>query len=340
MGKIKIGQIGVCHEHAAGKMSTLRKMPDVFDIVGIVDDRSSEAARFAGDDLKPYEGLTWMTEKELLGYPGLQAVMVETPNTDLAPTAMRCMQHNLAMHMDKPAGEDLELFSRLLEGCRQKNLPFQMGYMYRNNPAMQFCRKVIADGWLGDIFEIRANMSHNYGSKTYQEYLGKFHGGIMFNLGCHLIDYVVSMMGRPENVTPFLKSTAGLPGAIKNNGLTILDYPNATAILWACSQEVDGQRHRHLKVCGTKGSVELSPLERFDGLPLQMQLTLLEDTAEYSAGTHTVDFGIQQDRYEGQLLELAKMIRGEMKNPYTYEHDYLVQEVLLAASGYTEWKTE
>jgi predicted dehydrogenase len=250
------------------------------------------------------------------------------------------MERGLPMHMDKPAGEDLELFRRLLEGCREKNLPFQMGYMYRNNPAMQFCRKVIADGWLGDIFEIRANMSHNYGSDAYQEYLGKFHGGIMFNLGCHLIDYVVSMMGRPENVAPFLKSTAGLPGTIKNSGLTILDYPNAIAILWACSQEVDGQRHRHLKVCGTKGSVENCPLEHFDGLPLQMQLTLLEDTTEYSAGTHTVDFGVQTDRYQDQLLELAKMIRGQMKNPYTYEHDFLVQEVVLAASGYTEWKTK
>ena len=51
-----------------------------------------------------------------------------------------------------------------------------------------------------------------------------------------------------------------------------------------------------------------------------------------------MDFGIQRDRYADQLLELARIIRGEMANPYTYEHDYLVQEVLLAAAGYTPWK--
>lgn len=338
--KIKIGQIGVCHEHAAGKMSTLRNMPDVFDVVGVVDDRTSTTAKFVSDDFKPYENLTWMTEEELFAAPDLQAVTVETPNTDLVPTAIRCMEHNLAMHMDKPGGEDLALFKRLLEGCREKKLPFQMGYMFRNNPAMQFCRKAVADGWLGDIFEVQASMSHNYGGDAYQDYLGKFRGGIMFNLGCHLIDFVISLMGRPASITPFLKSTAGLPDSVKNNCLTILAYPHATVTLRACSMEVDGIKRRRLRVCGTKGSVELCPMERFDGLPLQMRLTLREDTGDYSAGTHTVDFGIRRDRYQDQLLELARIIRGEMPNPYTYEHDYLVQEVVLAAAGYKKWEIQ
>ena len=67
MKKIKIGQIGICHEHASGKIGAFRKMPDVYEIVGVVDDRDTTAAhRFAGDSVEPYEGLTWMTEEELL----------------------------------------------------------------------------------------------------------------------------------------------------------------------------------------------------------------------------------------------------------------------------------
>ena len=69
-----------------------------------------------------------------------------------------------------------------------------------------------------------------------------------------------------------------------------------------------------------------------------MRLTLIEGNEEYATGAHTVDFGIIRDRYEDQLLELAKIINGEMANPYTYEHDYLVHEVVLAASGYTKWE--
>jgi len=337
MNKIKIGQIGVCHEHALGKIITLRKMPEVFEIVGLVDDRSSSAAKFAGEDLKHYEGLKWMSEEELFNTPGLQAVTVETPNLDLVPTALRCMERNLAMHMDKPGGEDLELFSRLRRGCEERKLPFQMGYMFRNNPAMQWTVKAIHRGWLGDIFEVQGCISHNYGGEAYQQYIGKFNGGIMFNLGWHLIDLIVAMLGSPERITPFLKSTPGLPDSIKNNCLTIMEYPHATVTLRACSMEVEGINHRRLKVCGTKGTVELCPLERFDGQPLLMRLALLEGNEEYAAGNHIMDFGVKRDRYEDQLLKLAKTINGEIENPYNYEHDYCVQKVLLAASGYTEW---
>jgi predicted dehydrogenase len=129
--------------------NSLRLLPDVFEIVGVVDDRDSPSAKFAGSNLKPYEGLKWLTEDELFHTPGLQAVTVETPNFDLVPTALRCMEHNLPMHMDKPGGENLALFQQLLDSCKARGLPFQMGYMFRGNPAMQWCLKAVRNGWLG-----------------------------------------------------------------------------------------------------------------------------------------------------------------------------------------------
>ena len=98
MKKIKIGQIGVCHEHASGKMNTMKLRPDLFEIVGVADDRASTAAKRAVD-LNPYEGLPLMSEEELFRIPGLEAVTVEVPNLDLVPTAMRCLERNLPIHM-------------------------------------------------------------------------------------------------------------------------------------------------------------------------------------------------------------------------------------------------
>ena len=69
-----------------------------------------------------------------------------------------------------------------------------------------------------------------------------------------------------------------------------------------------------------------------------MNLVLKEDCPEYAAGAHTVDFGVIRDPYEDQMLELAKIINGEMANPYTHERDYMVQEVVMAAAAYTRWK--
>jgi predicted dehydrogenase len=335
--RIKIGQIGICHEHAKGKIDALKKYPDIFEIVGVVDDRSSKAARFAGSDLKPYKGLKWLTEEELFNTPGLQAVAVEPANSDLVPTALRCMEHKLAMHMDKPGGEDLALFGKLLDGCKESDLPFQMGYMLRNNPAIQFIQKALREDWLGDIFEIQADMNHDYGNKKYQKYLSNYNGGTCFNLLCHHIDWIVNVLGRPVNVTPFLRSTPGSESGGKNNCMTVLEYPHTFVTLRSCGQVKGGVGKRSIRIIGSNGTIELSPIERF-GTPMHVQMKLNKGIEKYPAGSHTVDFTIKQGRYGEQILELAAIIRGEKKNPYTYEHDYLAQKVLLAAAGNMEWQ--
>ncbi len=327
MERIKIGQIGVCHEHADGKMHTLRLRPDLFEVVGVVDDRASTAAKFAGADLAAYEGLPWLAEEELFAVPGLRAVAVETPNLDLVPAARRCLERGVAIHMDKPGGDDLAAFAELRRGYAERGLAFQMGYMFRGNPAMNWIREHRER--LGDIFEIQASMSHNYGGAEYQEYIGRFPGGIMFNLGCHLIDYVVALLGRPSGVAAFLKSAPGDPDRIQNHCVAVLEYPHAVATLRACSREVEGSWRRRLKICGTHGSVDLCPLERFDGRPLQMELVTGE-------GARTLEFEAVRDRYEAQLVDFARMIAGEMADSYDARHDEVVQEVLLAASGYTK----
>ena len=341
MNKIKIGQIGIGHEHAMGKLHALLGMPDVYEIVGLVDDCNLTESRRSQKQPLPaeYEGIKVMTEEELFAIPDLQAVTVETPNNYLVPTAIRCMERGLHMHMDKPGGEEMAPFKKLLDGCKDKGLAIQLGYMLRTNPAIIFCQRAVHQGWLGDIFEIQAGMSHNYGDDAYQHYLGKYPGGIMYILGCHILDVVISLLGRPEKVTPFLKSTSNVEAGINNNCLTIIEYPHGTATLRACSYEVEGLQHRRLTVCGTKGTIELQPLERQDGSEINFRLTLLEANEEYSAGTHLVKLDGIADRYKGQFFELAQIINGEIENPYSYEHELLVQEAHLAASGYTTWET-
>jgi predicted dehydrogenase len=337
--KIRIGQLGVSHEHAASKMKTLRQLPEYFEVVGVVDDRASAAAKFPSDDLTPYDGLNWMAEAELFSITDLHAVIVETPNLDLVPAALRCLERGLPIHMDKPGGEDVASFRHLRHSYESQNLAFQMGYMLRHNPALVWIMNAVRQKWLGEILEIQADMSHDYGGQAYQQYLGQFRGGIMFNLGCHLIDWVVALLGRPLRVTPILQSTPDCSDSIKNNCTTVLEYAHTTVTLRACSKVVDGLRRRRFKLCGTNGSVELCPMERFDGQPLRMNLVLKDAIPGYASGANVIDFGVVRDRYEDQLLELAKLIRGPITTAYTCEHDCLVHEVLLAASGYTVWRT-
>ncbi len=332
MKPIRIGQIGVGHEHASGKMDALRRLSDWYEVVGYAEENEPR-----WHSPKVYEGLERMTQQQLLDTPGLQAVAVETNMPELAATALRCMERGLHMHLDKPGGEALEPFGRLLEGCRDRSLAIQLGYMYRTNPAIQFCFRALREGWLGEVFEVHAVMSR-YDNDAYRQFLAGYAGGAMYNFGSHLVDLAVAMLGRPENVVSFQKATRD--DGLNDNGLAVLEYARATATIRSCITEVDGIMHRRLIVCGTKGTAEVCPLEypgRYGLDPLHVRLTLLEDNAEYSAGTHVVDVGVMNNRYDDQLIELARIINGEIENPYPYDHEYTVEETLLAAAGYTSW---
>jgi len=159
---IKIGQIGTGNQHAY-KMGTLRKLTDLFEVVGIADDdpKFREKAKSNGC----YKGLNWMTSDELLAVPGLQAVAVETEEHAPIPTALRCIRAGKHIHLDKPCGESLPQFRQLLDEAKARKLTVQVGYMYRNNPAVQFCIKAVKDGLIGNVFDLDTAMGRYDGAR-------------------------------------------------------------------------------------------------------------------------------------------------------------------------------
>lgn len=339
MEKIRVVQIGVTHEHARGKIVSLKRLPGLFEIIGVVDDRDTAHTPYFSCGYNLYDGLRRWTLGEVLNDPSVDAVVIEVPNNELVPTALQCMERDLPMHMDKPGGEDLALFRTLLRGCRERRLPFQMGYMFRPNPMFRFAAEACRKGWLGEIFHVEADMNHDYGTAEYEEYLGKFSGGIMYNLGCHIIDFIVEIMGRPENVIAAPGPAPGFPDRIRNNCAAMLVYPHASATIIACSQEAMGSNSRRIAIRGTKGTIVMSPLEIYDGqTPMTMQLFLQQDNPQFRAGLHNVSFGPYADRYENQMIEFAKIIRKEIPDPMEFDHDDLTQEVTLAAAGMIPWR--
>ncbi len=335
MDRIKIGQIGIGHNHAAEKMLALRRLTDCFEVVGVVE--ADPGWRRQRGALPAYDGLPWMTEEELFATPGLQAVAVETDGPELVPTAQRCAERGLHLHLDKPGGESLTAFRRLLDTCVRRDLAIQLAYVYRYNPAIAFCLKAIRAGWLGGPFQFDAVMSRDDSDKPdYRQWLAQFRGGAMYIFGGYLIDLAITMFGPPDKVTPFLKQTRA--DALDDNTLAVLDYPRATATIRVSVAEVDGMRHRRLVVCGTKGTVEVCPIEhpadRYHLDPLHVRLTLKEACAEFPAGTQVVNVGVLGGRYEAQLIEFSRIVRGEIANPFPPEHEYRVHQALLAAAGH------
>jgi predicted dehydrogenase len=312
-------------------MRTLRRFPGTFEVVGIVEEDPYWKEKRGGLDC--YAGLKWMTEEELLNTPGLDAVAVETDGHELVSTGLRCIRAGKHIHLDKPGGETLAPFRELLDEAEKRNLTVQLGYMYRYNEAVRFCAKAVKEGLLGTIFEVDAVMSR-YDGDDYRTWLKGFRGGAEYIFAGHLIDLVVGLLGKPDKITPFPACTRA--DGVVDNGLAVFEYsPGCTATVRTAVVEVEGFKRRNLVVCGSRGTIVIQPLETASGASSgDLYLALDEDRGGWKKGYQKVELPPAKDRYDDHLLEFAKILRGETKNPFPYEHEWIVQQCLLEACGY------
>jgi predicted dehydrogenase len=321
-GKIKVGQIGVGHAHAT-KLGVYRKSAD-YEVVGIVEPDAK--LREAAKDQPAYRDLPWMTEEQLLKVPGLAVVTVETEVRDLLATAQRCVGAGKHVHLDKPAGDSLPRYRALLASAEKQKLMVQMGYMFRYSPAVLLMREFLKAGWLGEVFEVHTVMSKVVPPAQRLE-LAEFKGGIMFELGCHVIDLVVGVLGKPDRVSPFPRTSGAHGDQLADNMLAVLDYPRGAASVKSSAIEIDGGSRRHFVVCGTSGTFHIQPLDAPD-----VRLTLDRGRGQYKKGTQEIKFG-SYERYVGDAADMARVLRGEKECEYSYVHDLAVQETVLLASG-------
>ena len=327
MKRIKLGQIGIGHNHGESKMKAARKFPELFEIVGYAEENERWVEKRGGN--VGFAGLSRMSVEEIIEKS--DAVLVESDVWDLTKYARMCVDAGKHIHMDKPASGTLAEYKSLLDLAKAKDLVVQLGYMYRYNPAVQKCFEHIKNGDLGEIYSINAEMS-TFHPVEYKKWLTNFGGGIMYILGSHLVDLIVYMLGEPKKITPFLKQT-GLDGVnFDDNTLAVLEYDKALARIFVSSVEVNGYGRRQLVVSGSKGTVDICPLEN----PLHMTYSDLS-IAQKTYADQKVDVELCDQtahaRYDDMMRDFHSYIIGEKENPFTYEHDYLVQKVLAEIVG-------
>ena len=320
--KIKVGQIGVGHAHAS-KLAVFRKSPD-YEVVGIVE---PDADLRKQAELQPaFKDLPWMTREQLLNVPDLQLVLVETRVRDLLEAAGACVAAGKHVHLDKPAGDSLPQYRKILDSAARQKLLVQMGYMYRYNPAVVLLREFLAKGWLGELFEVHTVMSKVVGATDRQQ-LAEFPGGMMFELGCHIIDLVVGLLGKPNNVTSILQHASTSSDKLMDNTLATFMYDRAIATIKTSALEVDGGERRHLVACGSEGTFHIQPLDN-----PQARVTLNQPHENYRQGYQDILFP-KFVRYVDDAADIARVIRGEKETAFSYEHDLAVQASLLKACG-------
>ncbi len=330
MQRIKIGHIGTKHDHSRAKLETVERCPDLFEVVGIVPESREIAERIQKDSV--YAGVPVMTEEELFAVPGLKAVLVESFELDSVAAAQRCVDHGFSVHLDKPGGEDIGAYEKLLRSAKEKGLTVQLGYMYRDNLAVRRAHELQDAGKIGEITAIDTAMSTQHGAEKVR-WLSCFKGGVMFWLGCHMIDLIFRFAGVPQEIIPYLNRSTFSCEETRDNTFALMVYPKFVATVRINSTEVNGYGRRQFVLCGREGSVEIKPMEG----PTKMTFShtsMVADRIYTDIKEEIPEKELQAGRYDLMMRNFYEYVTGRKQNPYSYEYELQLQKMVLAACGF------
>jgi predicted dehydrogenase len=323
-----MAQYGTQHGHAAGKLRAMRDHPGV-ELAGVFEPDEERRRQLAGEET--YQGIHWFaTEGEMLGDGTIQAVASEGLNAESLDQTRAIVESGKHVWYDKPAGEDWPGWQRVVSRARKQGTLIQMGYMFRYHEGFGRIAGWARSGLLGQVFSVRAHMSTHIPAAARRR-IGVHRGGILYDLAGHMLDQIVWLLGRPERVTSFTRNVDPRVPGFADNTLAVLEYERALAMVDIAALEPRPMARRY-EVYGTQGSAIL--LEPFE--PAQRIRLCLESPGEgFPKGEQIVAVTPQsrQSLYELELQALLATIAGLQPPDRSFEHELLVQETLLRATG-------
>ncbi len=326
MKKIRVAQIGTnYYSHGPFVWDTMKTLSDIYELVGYALPEN-ERERLP-QQVKHFDGYPEFTVEELLNDPSIDAIIVETDEIYLAKYALMAAKARKHIHMEKPGGLQLEEFEELIATVKKNKTVFHTGYMYRYNPCVQELLAQIKAGELGEIFSVEAQMNCSH-PKAVREWLHTFPSGMLFFLGCHLIDLIYSIQGQPQEILPLSCSTGLEDVTSKDFGMVVMKYPHGVSMAKTTDAQIGGFARRSLVVTGSKKTVEICPLEMYGDGELQFSTMTTYASGNWGDRGQTVQ-SEQFGRYDAMMEAFATYVRGEKENPYTYDYELALYKILL-----------
>lgn len=323
--------LGMWHVHAAGIVRQVAEHPEEFSLVGFYDSDPQVAAAQS----KRWEPVlknvpVYDKPDELLRQP-LDGVVVEGRVYENLALARLALDSGRPVLLEKPAGDNLDEHRRLIDLAQKKHLHVQMIYLFRYMSAVQELLARARRKEFGRIYEFRGRLPKDI--STYPRYvddLGRYKGGIFFEMAGHLVDLLVALLGKPKKVVRHLAHHHAVePKSFVDHGVSIFEFDNAFGIVEVPALEV-APHSRRIEVYGTEGALVIPHLG--SGHLGNKNSQPIEVFRKGNADWQTVDLEAATLQI-ADLREFAAVLAAKKPPDFSLEHDLFVQEALLAASG-------
>jgi predicted dehydrogenase len=275
---VGFGWMGRVHTQAYARIPhhypQLPLRPHLVTVAEEVPGRAEEAAEQFGF------ASTTRDWREVAADPRVRAVSITAPNFLHREIGVAMAEAGKHIWIEKPVGLTVEDARAVADAAAKAGVQSAVGFNYRNAPAVEAARDLIASGELGTVTHVRIRLfsdyaAHPQGALTWRYERERGGSGVLGDLASHGADLARFLLGaidrltadtaifvpersRPTGATAGHTLATGELGPVENE-----DYVNcllrfasgARGVLEACRVSVGEQNNYGFEVHGTKGAV-------------------------------------------------------------------------------------
>ncbi|MFE2029836.1 Gfo/Idh/MocA family protein [Streptomyces hygroscopicus] len=276
---VGFGWMGRVHTQAYVRLPhhfpQLTVRPELIAVADEVPGRAEEAAERYGFATAARD---W---HEIAADPRVRAVSVAAPNflhREIGTAMARAGKH---IWIEKPVGLTADDARAVAAAVAGAGVQGAVGFNYRNAPAVQTARAMIAAGEIGTVTHARIRLFSDYAAHpeaalTWRYERARGGSGVLGDLASHGVDLARFLLGEidaltadtavfvPERARPagatagHTRATGGEPGPVENEDYVscLLRFASgARGVLEACRVSVGEQNTYGFEIHGTKGAV-------------------------------------------------------------------------------------
>ena len=271
MKTIGISFLDITHPHVWTRADILRDMEGV-QLRSVWEPADAAGAKTFSER---YGVSISASAEAVLGDPQVDAVIVESFTHQMADLTVKALKAGKAVLLEKPAANNAQNMARIVEAHRASGSLLQVGYMMRQGAMVDFARDILSRKLLGRVTAARFHVSVPSPDPVTPWFnLEQDIGGVLFEDGCHMIDIVLNLMGRPRRVSAFVPKYPDLEQQYHHRyedaAVVNLDWGNCVGTLslvgWEANEWIETWE---MDFYGTEGTLQAGLLPAYSRLFLR-----------------------------------------------------------------------
>lgn len=261
MKKIRFGIVGVGNQgtHYAAQLFAKGEIEN--GVVSAICDLSDLKINAIKEKLNDDSIVYFHDYKEMVKSGICDAVLVETPHYSHTEIVKFCLENNMPVICEKPAGVYTKEVREMNELAAKCDTKFAMMFNQRTNCVYRKMREIIAEGGIGELQRITWIITNWFRTQNYYDN-GSWRatwdgegGGVLINQSPHQIDLFQWILGQmPKTVRGFCQYGKWHDIEVEDEVTAFVTYENgATGVFITTTGEAPGTNR--LEISGTKGKL-------------------------------------------------------------------------------------